>query len=114
MTIRGKTYRIDELPAGDYEDEQRKAEIPNPDGEGTVTDMVLLSKLITLKATTIVEKQGDPPGTPLDPEAWAKEKYPVVSRIQLAARQAHFMALTDEERKGVAEQEKKRGSSPNS
>ena len=114
LTIRGTTYRIDELGAGAYEEEQRKAEIPNPEGEGTVTDMVLLSKLVTLKAVTIVDKKGDPPGTALDPGAWAKEKHPVVSRVQSSVRQAHFMALTDDELKALEAQEKEKGKNPNS
>lgn len=114
LTIRGTTYRIDELGAGEYEDEQRKAEIPNPDGDGTITDMLLLSKLVTLKAVSIVDKPGDPPGEKLDPTKWAKEKHPVVSRVQLAVRQAHYMALTDEEAREAEKREKeKAGSGPN-
>ena len=61
--------------------------------------MILLEKLVTLKAVTIVEKVGDPAGTKLDPAAWSEERYPVTSRVGLEVRRAHYMSLTDEEKK---------------
>lgn len=98
-TLRGKVYRIEELTAKEYEDAQRKAEIPDKENEGaSVTDMILLEKLVTLKAVTVVDKVGDPAGEKLDPDAWGKERYPVTSRVGLEVRRAHYMSLTDEEK----------------
>ena len=117
LNIRGKVYRIEEIEAGVYEEHQRTAEIKDEKGEGTLTDMVLLTKLVTLAATTIVAKEGDPAGEKLDPAAWAKEKYPVVSRVQLEVRRAHYMALTEQEieqeRKELEAQNRKQKADPN-
>lgn len=113
LTIRGTTYRIEELDNGTYEDVQRQAEVPAEDGDGTVTDMLMLNKLVTMLAVTIVEKEGDGPGRPLDPEEWRREKAPVTARVQLAVRQAHFMALTDEEKATAEKKNAKKGADPN-
>lgn len=97
--IRGKVYRIEELTAKEYEDCQRKSEVADKETEGaTTTDMLMLEKLVTLKSVTIVEKVGDPPGEKLDADTWAKERYPVTSRVTLEVRRAHYMSLTDEEK----------------
>jgi len=109
LTIRGKTYRIDELEQKQYEDIQRKSEVPDEKNEGaTVTDVLLLEKLLTLAAVTIVEKKGDPPGQKLDPEAWGHEKVPVVTRVLVEVRRAHYMALTDDQLAAIKAQEQKR------
>lgn len=101
VTIRGKTYRIDELSQKKYEELQRSAEIPDEKNEGsTTTDMLLLERLTTLAAVTIVDKPGDPPGEKLDAEAWGNEKVSVTSRVGLEVRRAHYMALTDDELAG--------------
>ena len=113
LTIRGKIYRIEELENGKYEDLQRAAEIPNPkDADEKVTDMIVLNRLVTLSSVTIVEKVGDPAGTKLDADAWAKEKIPVVSRVQYEVRRAHYMTLTDEEMAAADEADRK-AASPN-
>lgn len=113
LTIRGKTYRIEELSQKDYEDCLRKAEVPDKENEGnTVTDNILLEKFLTLKSVSVVEKKGDPAGQKLDAEAWANEKMPVTSRIGLEVRRAHYMALTDEQLADIKAREAK-GEKPN-
>lgn len=85
--IRGKHYEIEEIEALDYEKDAKTA---SDDEEGT-TDMGLLTKLITLRAVTV-------DGKPLEPEAWGKEKFPVVNRVQNEVRRLHYIEVeTDEE-----------------
>jgi len=86
--IRGKLYEINEVEAGDYEDAARLA---TNEEEGT-TDMALLTKFLTLKAVRV-------DGEELNPDAWGKEKFPVVNRVQNDVRRLHYVEMeTDEEK----------------
>lgn len=86
--LRGKLYEIEEIEAGQYEDHAKSAIVD--EDEGTV-DMGLLTKLVTLDAVKI-------DGQPLDGDAWRREKFPVVNRVQNEVRRLHYIDLeTDEE-----------------
>lgn len=85
--IRGKLYEVDEVAASDYEAD---AKIATNDDEGTV-DMALLTKLLTLRSVKC-------DGAALNPEAWGKERFPVVNRVQNEVRRLHYVEIeTDEE-----------------
>lgn len=85
--IRGKRYDIDEVGAAEYEADARAC---TNEEEGTV-DMVMLTKMLTLRSVKV-------DGGPLDPAGWAKERFPVVNRVQNEVRRLHYVEIeTDEE-----------------
>lgn len=49
-TMRGVTYRFREITMRQYEKLLKQAEVPNPNGRGTMTDNVLLLKLLVMKS----------------------------------------------------------------
>lgn len=85
--IRGKLYEIEEAEAGAYEAAVRGA----LDEKDNTVDTAIQLKLLAIECVKI-------DGKPLDPEAWAKEKYPVVNRVNNELRRLHWYELeTDEE-----------------
>ncbi len=86
--LRGREFVVREIPAGEYEQAIRDAASEDDDGK---TDMLLLEKLLVVSSTTIGGKL-------LDPEEWAKEKYPVYQRVVNETKKLHWLDLeTDEE-----------------
>lgn len=86
--IRGRFFEIEEIEAAQYEAHARAAVVD--EDEGTV-DMGILTKLVTLDAVKV-------DGQPIDADAWGKEKFPVVNRVQTEVRRLHYIELeTDEE-----------------
>lgn len=85
--IRGKLYEIEEAEAGAYEDAVRGA--LNED-DNTV-DTAIQMKLLALACVKVDGKE-------LDADAWAREKYPVVNRVNNELKKLHWYELeTDEE-----------------
>ena len=97
--IRGRFFEIDELEAGAYEEHIRTAAAA---GEEDKTDMLLLEKLLVIDAVKVDGKK-------LDPEQWAKEKYPIYSRVVNEVKRLHWLDIeTDEEKEAREKEAKKR------